>query len=187
MSKYLIAISSPSGGGKTTLCRMLTKKYKEIISSVSFTSRLPRTKEINGVDYFFVSEEKFTELINKDELIEWAKVHNSYYGTSKVFLEENISNEKIVLLDIDVQGVDKLKSIFKEKVLSIFILPPSMDEIESRLRFRNSDSEENIVLRLKNAKDEISKSKYFDYNIINKNLDDTFLELCNIIEKEFNV
>jgi len=182
--KQFVALASPSGGGKTTLCKMLLKKYSDTCLSISFTTRLPRGEERDGVDYHFVSQEKFQALIQKQELVEWAEVHGKYYGTSKKYLEDRSAEGKIVLLDIDVQGVDSLKRIFGDRCLSFFILPPSIQELEARLRARNTESEEKLQQRLRNAEKEISRSKDFDHQIVNKELNQSFLELCKIFERE---
>lgn len=184
LAKCYVALAAPSGGGKTTLCRMLLKKYPETCLSISFTSRAPRGGEKEGQDYHFVSEANFLDLIQQGDLVEWAKVHGCYYGTSKRFLEEKSAQGKVVLLDIDVQGVDSLKRIFGEKCLSVFILPPSLQELEARLRSRSTESEEKLQIRLKNAREEISRAPDFDHQLVNKDLDITFSALCEIVERE---
>lgn len=123
LKKKYIALAAPSGGGKTTLCLMLLKKYAHTTLSISFTTRAPRGGERDGVEYNFVNNEQFEKLIKNSELIEWAKVHGSYYGTSKSFLEKQSAAGEAVLLDIDVQGVESLKQSFGSECLSVFILP----------------------------------------------------------------
>ena len=184
IARNFIAIAAPSGGGKTTLCRMLLAKYPGTCLSISFTTRTPRAGEKDEVEYHFVSQEKFEKLIRNDELIEWAKVHGSYYGTSKTYLEEKCQADKVVLLDIDVQGVDSLKRVFGERCLSIFILPPNMGALERRLRNRRTDTERKIQERLVNAKAEIARAQDFDYRIVNHDLQESFAELCAIVERE---
>ncbi len=185
--KQFVALASPSGGGKTTLCKMLLQKYPDTCLSISYTTRAPRGGEKDGVDYHFVSQAEFQSLIQKNELVEWAEVHGKYYGTSKVFLEQRSNQGKIVLLDIDVQGVDSLKRIFGERCLSFFILPPSIEELEQRLRSRNTESEEKLRERLKNSAHEMARAKDFDHQLVNRDLNDTFLELCEIFEKEVGI
>lgn len=182
--KNYIALAAPSGGGKTTLCLMLLKKYANTTLSISFTTRAPRGGERDGVEYNFVSKAQFEELIQKKELIEWAKVHGNYYGTSKAFLEKQSAAGKVVLLDIDVQGVESLKASFAEKCLSVFILPPSMEVLENRLRSRRTETDEKIQERLSAAKLEIAEAKKFDAQIVNTDLDQSFDELCALVERE---
>ncbi|RYZ94598.1 MAG: guanylate kinase, partial [Proteobacteria bacterium] len=119
--------------------------------------------------------------------IEWAKVHGNYYGTSRVFLEEQCSQGKLVLLDVDVQGVDSLKQAFGARCLSVFVLPPSMLELEKRLRARQTESEEKLQVRLQNARDEMERAKDFDYRVVNHDLNESFAELCSIVEKEVGI
>ena len=124
--KNFLAIAAPSGGGKTTLCKMLLDKYQDFVLSVSFTSRKPRGNEKNGEDYFFINHDKFKEMIDADDFVEWAVVHDNYYGTSKSFLQEKVKQGKIILLDIDVQGVKSIKRIYGEEAVSVFVMPPDM-------------------------------------------------------------
>lgn len=179
-----MALAAPSGGGKTTLCRMLLEKYRDACLSISFTTRPPRGGERDGVDYNFVSAEKFQQLIQAGDLVEWAKVHGNFYGTSRAYLEEQCEGGKVVLLDIDVQGVESLKRVFGSRCLSIFILPPSMHELEGRLRARNTESEEKLQERLKNAAEEIAKAGDFDHRIVNRELKQSFAELSDLVERE---
>jgi guanylate kinase len=185
--KQFVALASPSGGGKTTLCKMLLKKYSDTCLSISYTTRAPRGGEKQGIDYHFVTHEEFHRLIRNNELVEWAEVHGKFYGTSKVYLEKQSKLGKIVLLDIDVQGVDSLKNIFGDRCLSIFILPPSLQELEQRLRARNTESEEKLQERLKNASYEMSRAKDFDLQLINSDLDKTFSELSKAFEQEVGI
>lgn len=183
--KKFVALASPSGGGKTTLCLKLLKKYPLLTTlSISFTTRPPRGQEKHGVEYFFVSKEEFQTLIKDNALAEWAEVHGNYYGTSKAFLEGERGKGKIVLLDIDVQGVASLKRAYSQETLSVFIQPPSFAELEARLRARKTESEEKIQQRLLNAKKEMQSASGFDYQIINHDLEIAFSELCTIFENE---
>ncbi|MGZ3711359.1 MAG: guanylate kinase [Bdellovibrionota bacterium] len=179
-----IAMAAPSGGGKTTLCRMLLAKYPTTALSISFTTRAPRGNEKNGVDYHFVDQARFDELIRNDELVEWAEVHGQRYGTSKAFLETQVKAGKAVLLDIDVQGVESLKRCFGNRCISIFILPPSMPELEQRLRSRKTESEEKLKARLDAARIELEHAKKFDHQIVNSDLQKSFGELCELVERE---
>lgn len=182
--KNFIALAAPSGGGKTTLCRMLLDKYPACALSVSFTTRAPRGSEKNGVEYHFVDGARFDDLIRKNELVEWAEVHGQRYGTSKAFLEEQSRSGKVVLLDVDVQGVDSLKKHFGSRCLSVFVLPPSMEELEARLRLRKTESEEKLQGRLSAAALEMSHAHRFDHRIVNRDLQESFNELCRLVEKE---
>jgi guanylate kinase len=182
--KQFVALAAPSGGGKTTLCRMLLEKYPDACLSISFTTRSPRGAERDGVEYNFVSVEKFQSLIQAGALVEWAEVHGRYYGTSRLFLEEQASQGKVVLLDIDVQGVESLKKAFGDRCLSVFILPPSLAELENRLRARKTEAEESLRERMKNAVHEMSKAGEFDHRVVNSDLQQSFVELCGILERE---
>ncbi len=185
--KLFLAIAGPSGGGKSTLCSLLLEKYGNLVLSISNTTRNPRNNEVEGTHYFFTSESKFQSLISSGEMVEWARVHGSLYGTSKEFLTEAESESKIVLLDIDVQGVQSFEQKYPQHTVSIFLHPPSMEELEKRLRKRGTDSDQSIDQRMKNAKDEISHGEKFKHQIINQDLDDTFQKVCEVIEAEFGV
>jgi guanylate kinase len=180
--KELIALAAPSGGGKSTLCGMLLRKYPQLTLSISFTTRAPRGTEKNGVEYHFVSKDQFQDLIRTHQLLEWAEVHGNFYGTSKTFLETQCALGKVVVLDIDVQGVDSLKKAFGDRCLSIFILPPSLAELERRLRARSTEREEKIQQRLANARSEMERAGEFDHQILNDDLDAAFTSLCKIVE-----
>jgi guanylate kinase len=182
--KQFIALASPSGGGKTTLCRMLLEKYADACLSISFTTRAPRGGERDGVEYHFVSEEAFRAKIAAGDLVEWAQVHGNLYGTSRSFLEEQCGRGKVVVLDIDVQGVESLKKVFGDRCLSIFVLPPSMEELEARLRARNTESEEKLQMRLRNSAAEMAHAPKFDHRVVNRDLQESFRELCSIVERE---
>lgn len=182
--KQFVALAAPSGGGKTTLCGMLLKRYPELALSISFTTRAPRGSERNGIEYNFVGKPEFERLIQEEQLVEWAEVHGNYYGTSKAFLEQQSAAGKVVMLDIDVQGVDSFRAAFGPRCLSIFILPPDMATLEQRLRSRSTEPEEKIQQRLRNAAAEIARAKDFDYRVVNRDLDESFRELCGILERE---
>nr|CAH7765993.1 unnamed protein product [Callosobruchus chinensis] len=152
--------------------------------SVSMTTRKPRPGEVNGKDYFFVTEEKFHELCKAGQMLEYAKVFENFYGIPKDFIEQNLSSGISVLLNIDWQGAFHLFEILREKVVSVFILPPSMEELRLRLQRRNSDDEIEIERRLAEAQKEISKSNKYDYVIINDNLDKSVEEIKSILNKE---
>jgi guanylate kinase len=180
----LIILAAPSGAGKTTLCEMLLNDFPSLRLSISTTTRPQRPHEVNGAHYHFVSHEEFAEKIKAKEFAEWAEVHGHRYGTSKKVLEGFLNNGHSVLFDIDVQGAMSLLKIYKERVLLIFIHPPSMEILERRLRERRSDSAAAIEKRLQNAYNEVEWSKKFDYEITNDNLSRAYQELKQIIEKE---
>lgn len=179
----LIVISAPSGTGKTTLCHMLLKTFPDMEFSVSYTTRKPRLGEINGKDYFFVDRETFERMIEEGDFLEWAEVYGNLYGTSRSQVTKALETGKDILLDIDTQGALQVKKNFPEAVL-IFILPPSLTELERRLRSRGTDDEETIEKRLKIARDEIEKALYYDYLVVNDVLEVAFEKLRSIITAE---
>ncbi len=179
----LIVISAPSGTGKTTLCHMLLKEFENMEFSISYTTRPPRKGEVNGRDYFFIDRDTFEKMIEENEFLEWAEVYGNLYGTSKSQVLKALESGKDILLDIDVQGALQVKKNLPESVL-IFILPPSLKELERRLRKRGTDSEKTIERRLKIAREEIKKSIYYDYIVINDILEVAFNKLESIIIAE---
>jgi len=179
----ILVLSAPAGAGKTTLCKRLLQISPTFISSVSFTTRSPRKQEIEGVDYYFVSREDFEKLIKKNAFVEWAEVHGHLYGTSKKFLEENIKAGKDVILEVDVKGGTKIKEKYPQAIL-IFILPPSWQELEKRLHKRATEDEKSIKERLSTAKQEIKYLPYYDYFLVNDDINATTKRLLLIIEAE---
>ena len=177
----LIILSAPSGAGKTTLCARLLQDHPQVRLSISTTTRAPRGQEQNGIHYFFVSPPEFESGIKQERFAEWARVHAHYYGTSKAVLEKNDSEGFATLLDIDVQGAKSLHSLYGRSTLRLFIAPPSLDELENRLRARGTDSEDQIRLRLLNAKQELDAAQDFDRIIINDELDRAYAELSQIV------
>ncbi|MFP3023492.1 MAG: guanylate kinase [Wolbachia sp.] len=180
----LLILSSPSGAGKTTISEKLLEQSTDLVMSVSMTTRKPRPGEVNGKDYFFVTEEKFHELCKAGQMLEYAKVFENFYGIPKDFIEQNLSSGISVLLNIDWQGAFHLFEILREKVVSVFILPPSMEELRLRLQKRNSDDVSEIERRLSEAQKEISKSNKYDYVIVNDDLDKSIEEIKSILSKE---
>jgi guanylate kinase len=177
----LIVVSAPSGTGKTTLCARLLREIPELILSISTTTRAPRGAEREGVEYFFVSAEEFRAKVDADRFAEWAEVHGNFYGTSKDFIERAFSQGKSLLLDIDVQGADSLKAAYPAETVRIFLCPPSMEELERRLRARATDSEESISKRLLAAAAEMAHQDHFDHVIVNDDLERAYFELSAIV------
>lgn len=179
----LFVISGSSGVGKGTLVNALLNEKRDICLSVSTTTRLPRVGEKNGVNYFFVTEEEFKKSLEKDKFLEYANFGGNFYGTSKKFVSENINSGKDVLLEIDVAGAMKVFEKMPESI-GIFILPPSFEELERRLRSRGTETEENIQKRLAAAQREIAQKDKYKYNLINDNLETAVNELIQIFDKE---
>lgn len=179
----LFVISGPSGAGKSTIVRELLKSAPDLVLSVSVTSRKPRPGEVDGRDYFFVTEEEFRKKINEDYFLEWAEVHGSFYGTPRDFVLDCLNRNSSVILEIDVQGAIQVKEKFPEAVL-IFIEPPDFEELERRLKERSTDDEETIRLRLQNAAYEMALSKYYNYRVVNDDLKKTVEEILKIIREE---
>ena len=180
MKGKLIIISGPSGSGKSTVTKIVKDKLN-IPLSISATTRNPRDGEIDGKDYFFLSEEEFKNKIDNDEFYEYAEVHGNYYGTLKKTVEENLDKGLNVILEIDVQGALIAKEKKKDAIL-VFFRTKDMEILEKRLRDRKTDSEEVIQTRLQNAETELKYEDKYNYTIINENLDDSIQELINIIE-----
>lgn len=180
----LLVLSSPSGAGKTTISAKLLERSTNLVRSVSMTTRRPRSGEINGKDYFFVTKEKFHELCEAGQMLEYAKVFENFYGIPKDFIEQNLSSGISVLLSIDWQGAFHLFNLMRKKVVSVFILPPSMEELRLRLQKRNSDDASEIERRLAEAQKEISKRDKYDYVIINDDIDKSVEEISSILNKE---
>ena len=179
----LIVISAPSGAGKTTLCARLLEDFGELRLSVSTTTRPPRGQEKHGREYFFTTREDFETQIAQEHFVEWADVHGNYYGTSKRVIEETLAGGNSVLLDIEVQGSENLKSSFGGRCVTIFIAPPSMQELEHRLRSRGTDSEASIQRRLHNARREMAQAEKFDFQLVNDDLTATYSRLSAIISR----
>ena len=176
----ILIISGPSGCGKSTLLKEVYKNISDYYFSISTTTREPRVGEVNGVDYFFVSKEEFEEDIKKGNFLEYAKVHDNYYGTSLKPIINALNEGKLVIFDIDVQGHHLVRKKMNDSVTSVFITTPSLKVLEERLNNRNSDSLEVIEKRVKNAKKEIEFFDEYDYFIVNDNLESASNELVSI-------
>lgn len=179
----IIVISAPSGVGKTTLSKRLLQVSSSFTYSVSFTTRAPRKNEIEGVDYYFISQEEFKKMIEEDKFVEWAQVHGELYGTSVEFLDKAIETKKDVVLEVDVQGGVKIKKRYPEAVL-IFLLPPSWQELEKRLNKRATEVIVKIRERIKQAKKEITYAHYYDYLVVNNEINKALSEISSIVRAE---
>lgn len=182
----LVVLSAPSGSGKSTLVTLLLERNPSLFKlSISHTTRKPRGQEKEGIHYFFVTEEKFKKMISNGEFLEYAHVYQKdWYGTSKKFVDDTLSHGSNVLFDIDVQGASNLKKAFHKRCVTIFIHPPSFEELERRLRHRKTDTAKAIEARLKTARQEIKKAPSFDYQVVNKDLEKTYEEMISILKKE---
>lgn len=165
----LFVVSGPSGVGKGTVINEVLKVITDINLSISYTTRPPRKNETNGKEYFFVSEEEFNRMIESGAFLEWAKVHGNLYGTPRSYIEEKLKNNEDVLLEIDTQGARQVKKAFPEGVF-IFILPPSIDALLSRLYNRGTEDEKSIELRMNNAKNECREWEWYDYVVVNETI-----------------
>jgi guanylate kinase len=182
----MLVLSSPSGAGKTTLSRNLLDTDPLITMSVSITTRPRRSNEIEGRDYSFVTKQRFDELVRANELLEYAEVFGNHYGTPSKAVRDALIAGRDILFDIDWQGTQQLKLQAREDVASIFILPPSHEELERRLRARAQDSEETVRARMAQAANEISHWPEYDYVIVNDDLDRAKLKVEAILEAERN-
>jgi guanylate kinase len=179
----LFVVSAPSGAGKTSLCRAITNSLEQLTHSISYATRKPRPGEIDGRDYYFVSQERFQEMIKAGDFAEWAEVHSNLYGTSRRVLDEMIAKGIDVILDIDTQGAKQIKSKYDTAVF-IFIMPPSLEILEERLRNRRSDDEKEIRKRMGRAHEEIKDYLMYDYIIVNRDFDRAVTELRSVVVAE---
>ncbi len=179
----LFVVSAPSGAGKTTLCTAITDSLENLTHSISYTTRKPRPGEIDGRDYYFVSAERFNEMMLAGDFAEHAVVHCNHYGTSKRVLLDMIKEGVDVILDIDTQGARQIKDHFNTAVF-IFIMPPSMAILEERLRNRRSDREDEIRKRMQRAVDEIRDFALYDYIVVNRDFERALSELRSIVVAE---
>jgi guanylate kinase len=179
----LFVVSAPSGAGKTSLCRAITGSLEDLTHSISYATRKPRPGEIDGRDYYFVSPERFRDMIQAGDFAEWAEVHSNLYGTSRRVLDDLIAKGLDVILDIDTQGAKQIKAKYDTAVF-IFILPPSLDILEERLRNRKSDHEDEIRKRMQRSREEIRDYAMYDYIIVNRDFDRALTELRSIVISE---
>lgn len=182
-SPLMIIISSPSGAGKTTLCKMLLKNHSFFSFSISHTTRIKRNNETEGNDYYFVSNDNFKKMIDAQEFVEWATVHNNYYGTSKKEINRLLNENKNILFDVNYEGAKNIQLHYPEAI-SIFILPPSLKKLKERLEKRGTENSEQLKVRFKNSIDELNHYKIFNYLVVNDDLNNAFNQIQYIIEAE---
>ena len=182
MGKLLI-FSAPSGSGKTTIVRRLLEQFSNLEFSISATSRAPRGVEQNGVDYYFLSAEEFAEAVAADKFVEWEEVYKgTCYGTLRSEMERIWNKGNVIVFDVDVMGGIRLKEIFGEQSLSIFVMPPSIEELRKRLEGRGTDAPEVIEKRIAKASFELTKAPQFDHQIINDDLEVAVAECIEVIK-----
>jgi guanylate kinase len=179
-SGIAIVVSGPSGAGKTTLLRMVLERDSQLRFSVSHTTRPPRSGEVEGVDYFFVSKEDFKKLIEADSFLEWAEYQGNLYGTSRQAVEQTLAAGRDVVLEVEVKGARQLREQLPDSI-SVIVLPPSFDSLGKRLRLRASDTEESIRRRLEIAREEIREASGYSYVIVNSSLEAAVQDLQRII------
>jgi guanylate kinase len=180
----MLIVSSPSGAGKTTLTRNLLDKEENVSLSISVTTRQRRSSEIDGIHYKFLSRRQFELMRDGGELLEWAEVHGNFYGTPREPVETALAEGRDVLFDIDWQGTQQLYNSMRDDVVSVFVLPPTADELKYRLERRAEDLPDVIARRLKNAADEIPHWEEYDYVLVNRDLDKSFARLRGILTAE---
>jgi len=179
----LFVVSAPSGAGKTTLCREMRLRLHDLAYSVSVTTRPPRPGEIDGTDFRFVTRTQFEDMVKQGQMAEWATVHTNLYGTPAAPMEAALRDGRDVLLDIDTQGAAQLRTRYPDAVL-VFVVAPSMGELEQRLRERRSDSEREITRRLQRAREEVMLWNRYDYLIVNRDVKEAMEQLESIIQAE---
>ena len=182
---FLVVVTAPSGSGKTTIYKRILKNNPKLCFSVSYTTRKKRASEVHGRDYYFIDRERFAHMVERGEFIEWAVVHGELKGTERRQIERFLEEKKICILDLDVQGALEIIKEYPDAV-TIFIQPPSIEELENRLRKRATESEEAIRLRLSDAQNELEYSDLFKYIVVNRVAEEAIKEVEDIIERETN-
>ncbi len=178
----LIIISAPSGAGKTTICRKLLARRKDLHYSISCTTRAPRPGEKNGKAYFFLTREEFKRKISRNEFLEWAMVHDEYYGTPRHFVDDVVKKGDNVIMAIDVQGAMSIRRKHPSAIL-VFVLPPSLDALKSRLAARR-DAQDSVAKRLANSRGELAAAKDYDYIVVNDDLERAVSQISSILTAE---
>jgi guanylate kinase len=179
----LIVFSSASGAGKTTIAKEIVKKDPNLTLSVSYTTRACRQTETQGKDYCFINEDEFERMVKEEKFLEWEKVHDAFYGTSRDFVQKNLSNGKDVILTIDVKGAKHIKEKYPDSI-SFFFSAPSSEELKKRLRKRGTETEESITKRMEIADWEEDQSKGYNYHIINDKIENAVKKVLSVIRKE---
>lgn len=182
----LIVISAPSGCGKTTITNSLLKRHPEFTFSVSATTRAKRPNEKHATHYFFLTEDEFRKAIENNELVEWEEIYGNYYGTLRRVVDEALEQGKILLFDVDVNGGLSIKKQYPDDSVLIFIEPPSLEVLEQRLVGRNTEDESELQRRLERVPMELEKGKFYDYSVVNDDLERAIKEIEKIIQKEIN-
>ena len=180
----MLVLSSPSGAGKTTIARAILRADRELAMSVSITTRSPRPGEEHGKDYYFVSDAEYHRMVAANELLEHARVFDNFYGTPGHHVEKELAAGRDVMFDIDWQGTQQLKASARDDLVSVFILPPSVKELERRLRGRAQDTEEVMLRRMARAADEMSHWPEYDYVVVNQNVDESIEQVKSILTAE---
>jgi guanylate kinase len=182
MKTRMIIVAAPSGAGKSSFVERITKDTSRLVDIVTFTTRDIRKGETNGLQYHFINHDDFQQKITQDFFVEWAKVHTNFYGTSRMSLEGAWKEGRTAIMDIDIQGVQTFKSIYPD-AKTIFILPPSIDELRRRIGLRDGTMPVDIEVRMANAEKEIREASKFDYQIVNDNFEQSYAEFKKIIEE----
>jgi len=179
----LVIISGPSGVGKGTVCSYLRKQHPQLAYSISVTTRKARQGERDGINYYFISQEEFTQKKENEDFLEWAEVYGNFYGTPRLEVEKNLTQGKDVILEIDIQGALKVKKAYPDGVF-VFLLPPSRTELEKRIMGRASDTKETISKRLACVDKELASIRYYDYVVINSQVEEAAKQIISIITAE---
>lgn len=182
----LIVISAPSGSGKTTITNALLKRHPEFKFSVSATTRPKRLNEINGTHYFFLTEDEFRQALERNDLVEWEEIYGNYYGTLKSIVDKALEDGKIILFDVDVNGGLSIKKHYPDDTVLIFIKPPSLRDLENRLKRRNTEDQVQYKRRLDRVPMELEKGKSYEYSVVNDDLEKAIDEVDAIVQKEIN-